>query len=123
MKRWIWALAATLLLCAPAAQAACRIGPAGATQRVEVAGRSVLVHTPAGFEAARRYPLLFLLHGSGGTGAAMLARSGLAATSDRHGFIVVAPDGGIPANNGFVWNIRACRRSPARSRPRRTRTT
>jgi polyhydroxybutyrate depolymerase len=105
IKRWIWALAAALLLCAPAAQAACRIGAPGTTQKIDLAGRSVLVHLPAGFDAARRYPLVFLLHGSGGTGAQMLARSGLAATADRHGFIVAAPDGGIPANNGFVWNI------------------
>lgn len=105
VKRWIWALAAALLLSAPATQAACRIGSGGATQRVEIAGRQVTVHLPTGFDASHRYPLLFLLHGSGGTGAAMLARSGLSATADRHGFIVLAPDGGIPANNGFVWNI------------------
>jgi polyhydroxybutyrate depolymerase len=105
IKRWIWTLAAALLLCAPAAQAACRIGAPGATQKIDLAGRSVLVHLPAGFDGSRRYPLLFLLHGSGGTGAQMLARSGLSATADRHGFIVAAPDGGIPANNGFVWNI------------------
>src|ERR1043165_1834238 len=80
MRRWIWAAAAALLLLAPSAQAACRIGGASAPQKIDLAGRSVLVHLPAGFDGARRYPLLFLLHGSGGTGAQMLARSGLAAT-------------------------------------------
>ncbi|HEX7944121.1 MAG TPA: PHB depolymerase family esterase [Phenylobacterium sp.] len=110
MTRWIQALVAalaTLMLAAPAAQAACRIGTAGATQKVDLAGRSILVHIPAGFDPAKRHPLLFLLHGSGGTGAQMLARSKLAATSDAHGFILAAPDGGIPVpeRGGFVWNI------------------
>lgn len=50
-------------------------------------------------------PLVILLHGSTGTGAQMLRDSGLAATADRHGFVVVAPDGGIAAGHGFVWNI------------------
>ena len=50
-------------------------------------------------------PLVILLHGSTSTGAAMFADSGLAATADRHGFIVAAPDGGIVAGKGFVWNI------------------
>jgi polyhydroxybutyrate depolymerase len=35
----------------------------------------------------------------------MLADSGLAATADHHGFIVAAPDAGIPLGKGFAWNI------------------
>jgi polyhydroxybutyrate depolymerase len=35
----------------------------------------------------------------------MLRHSGLAATSDHHGFLLAAPDAGIPAGKGFVWNI------------------
>jgi hypothetical protein len=50
-------------------------------------------------------PLVILLHGSTGTGAEMLRESHLADTADRHGFVVVAPDGGIAAARGFVWNI------------------
>ena len=63
----------------------------------------VAMHVPAGIDAP--VPLLILLHGSTSTGAAMLADSGLAATADRHGFILIAPDGGIAADKGFVWNI------------------
>lgn len=63
----------------------------------------VAMHGPA--DAAGPVPLVVLLHGSTSTGAAMLADSGLAATADRHGFIVIAPDGGIAAGKGFVWNI------------------
>ncbi|HEU4961846.1 MAG TPA: PHB depolymerase family esterase [Sphingomonas sp.] len=65
----------------------------------------MLIHLPAGFDPARPAPILFLLHGSGGTGAAMLAQSHLAETADRHGFIVAAPDAGIPVGSGFAWNI------------------
>lgn len=99
-----------LLAWIPALRAApieCDIGRAGATVRVAVAatGRTMLLHRQAGTDPARPAPLLFLLHGSGGTGAAILQRSHLEGTADRHGFIVAAPDGGIPQDSGFVWNI------------------
>ncbi len=85
----------------------CAIGVAGQTERVAVGntGRSVLLHLPAGFDPARPAPVVFLFHGSTGDGQRMLAASRLAEASDRHGFIVVAPDGGIPVQGGFVWNI------------------
>lgn len=90
-----------------AAQIPCDVGVAGMTQRVAVGatGRTMLLHLPAATGVARPIPLLFLFHGSGGNGAAMLRRSGLEDTADRHGFIVAAPDGGIPQDKGFVWNI------------------
>jgi len=89
------------------ALAACDLAPAGTTQWVHLPGsdRALLVHVPAGFDARRPVPLLFLFHGSGGTGAQILERSGLTATADRHGFILAAPDGLIPNRDGFVWNI------------------
>lgn len=95
-------------LFAPAAQAAgCTMAAPGATQRVAVGdtGRSMLVHLPRGFDPAAPAPVLFLLHGSGATGAAMLRDSRLEESADRHGFIVAAPDAGIPHDQGFVWNI------------------
>lgn len=95
-------------LAQPAAAApVCAIGAPGTTQRVAVGetGRSMLIHIPVGVERVRELPLVFLLHGSGGTGAAMLESSGLAATSDHHGFLLAAPDAGIPVGEGFAWNI------------------
>jgi polyhydroxybutyrate depolymerase len=93
----------------PAAAAApgCALGTPGTTERIIVGqtGRSMLLHVPAGHRAGMRAPLLFVLHGSGGDGAAILKQSGLEATSDRHGFLLAAPDGGIPLERGFVWNI------------------
>ena len=97
-----------ILLAAPAAQAAnCGIAQPGTTQRVDVAntGRAMLLHFPKDMRPGARVPLLYVLHGSGGNGAAILKRSALADTADRHGFIVAAPDGGIPVKDGFVWNI------------------
>ncbi|WP_374407772.1 PHB depolymerase family esterase [Pelagerythrobacter sp.] len=101
------ALAALALFAQPAFAAECLLGAPGTTQRVEVSdtGRAMTVHVPGGVDRIRNLPLVFLLHGSGGTGAAMLESSGLAATSDHHGFLLVAPDAGIPVERGFVWNI------------------
>lgn len=110
LHRFIAAAAALLgfaALSQPALAAECLLGAPGTTQRVVAGetGRSMTVHVPVGVERVRELPLVFLLHGSGGTGAAMLESSGLAATSDHHGFLLVAPDAGIPVDKGFVWNI------------------
>jgi len=101
----IAALAA--LWAAPAAAAGCTLGAPGETVRVAVGatGRSAMLHLPEGFARTRPAPLVLLLHGSGGSGKAILENSKLAAAADRHGFIVVAPDAGIPVQMGFVWNI------------------
>jgi len=87
--------------------AACAIAAPGATERVTIGdtGRSALIHLPDGFAPSRPAPLVLLFHGSTGNGAEVLRNSRLAETADRHGFIVVAPDGGIRASKGFVWNI------------------
>lgn len=102
-------VAAIGVLLAPGAlaEARCDVAPAGATARIEIGdtGRTMLLHVPSGFDAARAAPLVILLHGSTSNGAQMLRDSGLEATSDRHGFILAAPDGGIRAGKGFVWNI------------------
>ncbi|MFN6934276.1 MAG: alpha/beta hydrolase family esterase [Tsuneonella sp.] len=111
MLRHFSALFAALLglagLSQPAFAAECLLGSPGTTQRIAVGatGRSMEVHVPAGAIRMRDLPIVFLLHGSGGTGAAMLKSSGLAATSDKHGFLLAAPDAGIPVERGFVWNI------------------
>lgn len=103
------ALLLALALLSPAAKAAqrCGLGVPGTTQRVVVGqtGRNMLVHVPASYRPGTRLPLLFVLHGSGGDGAAILSQSKLESTSDRHGFLLAAPDGGIPVERGFVWNI------------------
>jgi polyhydroxybutyrate depolymerase len=110
MLKWLYGLGAALLLLigtgGAAHAATCAIGAPGTTQRIAIGntGRAMLIHIPAGADGAP-LPLLFLFHGSTGTGAGMLHDSRLEETSDRHGFIVAAPDGGIPVEKGFVWNI------------------
>lgn len=109
-KRLLSVLAASLVLIGwsgIAHAAGCGIGAAGMTQSIVIdhTGRSMRVHMPAG-ASGEPLPLLFLFHGSTGTGAGMLRNSHLEETADRHGFILVAPDGGIPVDGGgFVWNI------------------
>ena len=100
-------LAFTALIPQANAAPGCAVGQPGTTQRVTIGGtgRSALLHLPAGVPPRTAMPLLFLLHGSGGEGSAILRQSGMEATSDRHGFLLVAPDGGIPVEKGFVWNI------------------
>jgi polyhydroxybutyrate depolymerase len=106
--RFVCLITALLLGCGTAASGAeCEIGIPGSARTIAIGdtGRALLVHVPKGFDGSRPAPLVLLLHGSGGTGRQMLANSGLAETADRHGFILAAPDGGIPVEKGFVWNI------------------
>ena len=109
MRHWLGALAFGLgaFGLASIAKADCVIGEPGATRSVALGPdrRTVQIHVPRGFDPARPAPLVFVLHGSGGTGAAILRDSKLAETADRHGFIVAAPDAGIPVDRGFVWNV------------------
>ncbi|WNO54174.1 alpha/beta hydrolase family esterase [Stakelama saccharophila] len=102
------AMLVALLAWSPLAAAqGCAMGEPGQTATVPIGdtGRPMLLHLPSGFDGEGAAPLVFLLHGSGGTGAAMLRDSKLAATADAHGFVLAAPDAGIAAGNGFVWNI------------------
>ena len=106
---WLKPLCAVLamLLGAAAAQATvCDLPAPGSTQRMTIGatGRSMLVHMPLR-PGRGGLPLVLLLHGSGGNGAAMLAQSGLEAAADKHGFLLAAPDAGIAVEKGYVWNI------------------
>lgn len=108
MVRSIMAVVAALAVCwTVAAQAAtgCAVATPGTTERVIIGdtGRAMLIHLPTGLTG--RAPLVFVLHGSTGSGKDILANSRLVQTADAHGFVVAAADGGIAAAPGFVWNI------------------
>jgi polyhydroxybutyrate depolymerase len=109
MKHWIGiaTVGVGLLAFGAQARADCGLDQPGASRSIALGpkARKVQVHVPRGFDPARPAPLVFVLHGSGGTGAEILASSRMAETADRHGFIVVAPDAGIPVERGFVWNV------------------
>lgn len=96
----VFRLLITFGLCfvAGVARAECRPGS------IEALPERAMLHLPAAGMTGP-VPLVILLHGSTGTGAEMLRDSHLAETADRHGFVVAAPDGGIAADRGFVWNI------------------
>jgi polyhydroxybutyrate depolymerase len=104
----IGALLAALLavvMAAPAA-AVCRVGKPGETVPISVGqtGRTLLLHLPGG-PTRGRLPLVMLFHGSGGNARSILRASALERTANRHGFILVAADAGIRADDGFAWNI------------------
>ncbi|WP_235535140.1 alpha/beta hydrolase family esterase [Sphingomonas sp. Leaf339] len=92
----IFALIACLF--SSAGMAECRMGALDALpERAEIH----LPVTPFPFPM----PLVILLHGSTSSGVEMLRDSQLADLANRHGFVVAAPDGGITAGRGYVWNI------------------
>lgn len=62
--------------------------------------RKYIVHLPAGYNAANKFPLVLNLHGLGSYASQQQLYSNMDATSDKYKFIVVYPDG---INN--AWNV------------------
>ena len=54
--------------------------------------RTFLVHAPSSIRSLPSVPVIFALHGGGGTGAGMERLTGFSPLSDRDGVIVVYPD-------------------------------
>jgi len=122
MKRLVIALAAALLL--PAAQAEDtlrerlkarveqRRADHGGLQELQVQGRKVLVHLPAGQDASRPLPLVLAFHGGGGHAEYMAddAKYGLQRKADEAGFIVAFPNGysKLPSAKFATWNAGGC---------------
>lgn len=67
--------------------------------------RVAIVHLPVGYHSGTPAPLVLSLHGSGSTAAEQVAFTGMNATADQDGFIVVYPQGDLPAGSGFDWNV------------------
>jgi polyhydroxybutyrate depolymerase len=61
------------------------------------ASRGYVAHLPPG--APARAPLVIVLHGTGGSGANAIEQGRWVAASERHGFIVLAPDGSLQYPN------------------------
>jgi polyhydroxybutyrate depolymerase len=55
--------------------------------------RTYRVYTPPKLQENRRLPLVFVLHGAGGTGEKLPATTHFNEIADKNGFIVVYPDG------------------------------
>jgi polyhydroxybutyrate depolymerase len=62
--------------------------------------RTYILHIPPGYDGMKALPLVFVLHGRGGTGKSMIG-TGMSVRADQANFIVVYPDGtGDPSG----WN-------------------
>jgi polyhydroxybutyrate depolymerase len=74
-------------------------------------GTCSLVHVPAVAEPRKRLPVVFNFHGGGSDAQAQKAYSQMDATADRHGFVVVYPQGVPPAPGQQrlrTWNVGEC---------------
>jgi polyhydroxybutyrate depolymerase len=76
--------------------------------------RSYLLHVPANYDAGKPWPLVLNFHGLGGNPEQQNAVSAFVPMSDKEGFILVTPDGGIgwrfmpsarDANTAFVRDV------------------
>lgn len=85
---------------------------ASGLQELQVQGRKVLVHLPAGYDSAHPAPLVLAFHGGGGDAAFMAddTRYGLQRQADQGGFIVAFPNGAsrLPGGRLATWNAGAC---------------
>ncbi len=68
--------------------------------------RLVLVYVPENVDRRDdRAALVLTLHGSTSDAAEQLDRSRLESAADEHGFVVAAPQGAMPAEPGYRWNV------------------
>jgi polyhydroxybutyrate depolymerase len=68
--------------------------------------RLVVVYVPEKVERREdRAALVLTLHGSRSDATEQLDRSRLETAADEHGFVVAAPQGVIPGEPGFRWNV------------------
>jgi polyhydroxybutyrate depolymerase len=67
--------------------------------------RTAVLHVPAGYSPSTPVPLVVNMHGSQSTASQQEGFSGMDATSDADTFLVVYPQGDIPAGAGYEWNV------------------
>ena len=84
----------------------------GGLQELQVQGRKVLVHLPAGYDAAHPTPLVLAFHGGGGHAEYMAddEKYGLQKKADEAGFVVAFPNGysKLPGGKFATWNAGGC---------------
>jgi polyhydroxybutyrate depolymerase len=84
----------------------------GGLQELQVQGRKVLVHLPAGYDAAKTAPLVLAFHGGGGHAEYMAddTKYGLQKKADAAGFVVAFPNGysKLPGGKFATWNAGGC---------------
>ncbi|MFG6416073.1 alpha/beta hydrolase family esterase [Roseateles sp. DC23W] len=121
MRRFVFAVALSLLLPAAHAQETLRerlkqrleqrrADDQGILQTLQVQGRQVLVHLPRGFDATQPAPLVLAFHGGGGHAEHMAENYGLTQKADAAGFVVAFPNGysKFPGGKLATWNAGGC---------------
>jgi polyhydroxybutyrate depolymerase len=93
---WVWSLPQV----DPSQFQSCQLQHAGAK-------RSYYVHLPRGYHKDKKWPVLFLFHGGGGSAPQALEHYPLLPVSDREGFILVAANGSGPLAREILrtWNV------------------
>ncbi len=83
-----------------------KMAPGTATITPTIGGvvRTAVVHVPTGY-ATSPVPLVVNMHGSQSTATQQEAFTGMDATADADGFLVVYPQADIPSGTGFEWNV------------------
>jgi len=66
--------------------------------------RPAEVFVPKAWDGCKKWPLIILLHGYGASGSLQNAYLGVGARVDKHGFVLVLPDGTEAANGKRFWN-------------------
>lgn len=80
--------------------------PGNHTRTVEVGGRkrTYHVHVPRSYDPKKPAPVVLAFHGALTNGLMMKFFCGLDATSDKHGFLAVYPNGTGSNRTNLVWN-------------------
>jgi polyhydroxybutyrate depolymerase len=71
------------------------IAPWDRAENVRIGGfdRRFIVHVPPSFDGKRKFPVVIMLHGAGGTGQQAMEQTGWDRKADQEDFIAVFPDG------------------------------
>ena len=90
-----------LLVCAWPARAAAP--PGKLESRTYATGYRSLIYTPASLDRSKPAPVWVMLHGCGNTAEDMSASYGLNELGERHGFVVLYPDGDPAQHPSRCW--------------------
>jgi polyhydroxybutyrate depolymerase len=78
-------------------------------------GRSYIVHVPPNASGASALPAILNFHGAGTNAEQQERYSGMDATADRDGFVVVYPNGTGRGTRALTWNAGGCCGAAARN--------
>lgn len=83
--------------------AAC--GQTNRSSSIEYQGRErmYITHLPPGYDGSAALPVVFVLHGGGGSASNTINFTEMNLVADTANFIAVFPQGGAQQNNGYSW--------------------